>query len=155
MILIAHRGLINGPDLNLENTEFAISVCLSQGYDVEVDVWFDIENNTWWSGHDKPTYNVSQELILQKGLWLHCKNFAAATRLRYIINEYPHLNFFWHENDKRTLTSQGYWWTYPNNDLSFASIALMPEWYSTLENLDLCLTWNCAGICSDYVGVIK
>lgn len=155
MILIAHRGLINGPNSKLENTEFAISVALAEGFDVELDVWFDNTDRTWYLGHDKPTYKTSLEFIAQKGLWIHCKNYIAALQLRDLVFQHKHLHFFWHENDARTLTSQGYWWTFPNKELGFSSIALMPEWYVNIENLDLCKTWNCAGICSDYVGVLK
>lgn len=153
MILIAHRGLINGPNAGLENTEFAASVCLTEGFDVELDVWFIDQN--WYLGHDAPTNITTFEFIKQPRLWIHCKNIEACNMLRAWTNELPYLNFFWHENDERTLTSQGYWWTYPNRELGYASIAVMPERHINLENLDLCKTWNCAGICSDYVGVMK
>jgi hypothetical protein len=155
MILIAHRGLINGPNRQLENTEFAITVALTEGFDVEVDVWFDENDQSWFLGHDGPTHNTTLEFLSQPGLWLHCKNMPAANKLRASICGYPNLNFFWHENDQRTLTSQGYWWTFPNQELGYASVAVMPEWYINVENLDLCKTWNCSGICSDYVGAMK
>ena len=66
MILIAHRGLINGPDTRLENTEFAASVCLSEGFNVELDIWF-IEDN-WYLGHDAPTHVTTFEFIKQPAL---------------------------------------------------------------------------------------
>lgn len=153
MILIAHRGLINGPDSKKENTEFAISVCLIEGYNVEVDLWLD--DNEWYLGHDAPTYKTSLEFITQKGLWIHCKNVKAANELRMLVPAYRHLNYFWHESDERVLTSQGYWWTYPNKELGIASIALMPEWYTETQYLSLCKNWNCAGICSDYVSLMR
>jgi hypothetical protein len=39
MKLIAHRGLFNGPDVNLENRPQQIETALSRGFDCEVDLW--------------------------------------------------------------------------------------------------------------------
>ena len=38
-LLIAHRGLTDGPDQDKENTLSAIIAARTQGFDVEVDVW--------------------------------------------------------------------------------------------------------------------
>ena len=54
MKLIAHRGLTNGPDVNLENRPQQIELALSKDYHCEVDVWF--VDNTWFLGHDFPLY---------------------------------------------------------------------------------------------------
>ena len=40
MILISHRGNIDGPEPNTENKPSRIQYTISQGYDVEVDFWF-------------------------------------------------------------------------------------------------------------------
>ena len=39
MIYIAHRGLTNGPDAQLENNPFQIAKAVKEGYDCEVDLW--------------------------------------------------------------------------------------------------------------------
>ena len=41
MILIAHRGNINGPSLAMENTCVYIDSAIKLGYDVEIDVWYN------------------------------------------------------------------------------------------------------------------
>jgi hypothetical protein len=143
MKLIAHRGLINGPDINLENKPEQIKLALSQGFDCEIDVWF--RNSQWFLGHDHPVYKINFEFLEQPGLWIHAKNLDAL----YVLGADLKLNFFWHQNDNYTLTSQGYIWTYPDLPLTQNSISVMPEWgHSDLSSY----TPNCFGICSDYVG---
>ena len=53
---------------------------------------------------------------------------------------------FWHQNDDLTLTSNGYFWTYPGKDLTSNSIAVLPEISKTYT-----LEKKIAGICSDYI----
>jgi hypothetical protein len=143
MKYIAHRGLFNGPDSNLENNPDQIKLALAKGYDCEIDLWYK-SNGGFFLGHDAPTYNVEYEFISSEGLWIHAKNLAA---LYYLTN--TPLNYFWHEGDERTLTSHQYIWTYPEKTLSKRSIMLMPEWADpTLESTR---TVECFGICSDYI----
>ena len=53
MILISHRGNLDGPTPKEENRIEYIENALGEGYQVEVDVW-------WWDGfylgHDEPEY---------------------------------------------------------------------------------------------------
>lgn len=151
MILIAHRALTKGPDPSRENTPSAITECLQNHLHVEVDVWHD--GNQWYLGHDAPTINVSWQFLTQVGLWIHAKNWDAAQALLNLHKHNTSVNFFWHENDERTLTSQGYWWTYPGKPLGERSIAVMPEWHE--PNRQVWQTWPCAGICSDWVGHLE
>ena len=64
------------------------------------------------------------------------------------LEKMSHLNchYYWHEDDKYTLTSKGYIWTYPGNKLinKEKSICVMPE----NNQKDI---YNCAGICSDNI----
>ena len=74
MIYIAHRGLIDGPDVNLENRPQQIEQSLNQGYHCEVDVWY--VNDKWFLGHDRPDYEVPYEFLEQYGYkfyWVVCK----------------------------------------------------------------------------------
>lgn len=142
MKLIAHRGLFNGPDKTLENTVDQIELALANGYDSEIDVWYD---NDWYLGHDKAETKIEFSFLMKPRLWIHAKNIDALYMLRY-----TGLNYFWHQNDDFTLTSLGYIWTYPGKILTSNSICVMPEWenatLSHVKNL------NCHGICSDFVG---
>ena len=146
MILIAHRGLTEGPNKDLENKPEQIKKSLKEGFDCEVDVWW--QDYRWFLGHDAPTYEVDYEFLRQSGLWIHAKNVNAL----YVLGADPTLNYFWHQNDDFTLTSQGDIWTYPGKDLTQNSVQVLPEWNDpALENID----FNCLGICSDYVSRIR
>ena len=146
MILIAHRGLINGPGKEFENKPAQIEVALAMQFDCEVDVW--LKNGEWFLGHDGPTYPIDFEFLEQPGLWIHAKNLAAL----YVLSE-TNLNYFWHQEDDFTMTSHGYIWTYPGKQLSKNSIMVLPEWHdATLENAR---SATCAGICSDFVGSLR
>jgi len=154
MKLIAHRALLNGPNQSLENRPEQISFVLEKGYEAEVDVW--MEKDQWWLGHDKPTYKTSLDFLKQTGLWIHTKNFEAADGLLSLINQGWNFNVFSHDSDDRTLTSHGFWWTYPQQKLGKFSISVMPEWYIHMSDLpELPLKLNCAGICSDWVEIMK
>jgi hypothetical protein len=145
MKLIAHRGLVNGPDSNLENLPGQILLSLEAGYDCEIDVSYI--DGKWMLGHDTPDYEVPFEFLTQPGLWIHAKNLEALYELSK-----TDLVYFWHQNDDRVITSNGYIWTYPDKKLTDRSIMLMPEWSNpSLENLNL----NCYAICSDYITKIK
>ena len=115
MKLIAHRGNINGKNPNRENSISHIEKALKLGYDVEIDVWYI--NGEWILSHDNPhnkhattfVHKVNFDFITKPKLWLHCKNIEA------MINLYTSgTNYFWHENDKYTITSEGHIWCFPN-----------------------------------------
>ena len=74
MILISHRGNTNGKFESYENEPAYIDKAISEGFDVEIDVWM-IEG-VLFLGHDKPQYGVSQHWFSERyeKLWIHCKN---------------------------------------------------------------------------------
>ena len=141
MKLIAHRGLINGPNKRIENQPVTIKSSLEKGYDCEIDLW--VLDDRFYLGHDEPQYNITREFLNQPGLWIHAKNLTA---LHWLLD--TDLNYFWHELDKYTLTSRGYIWAYPGNRVTDRSVQVMPEMADlTLSNLD----WDCFAICSDWI----
>lgn len=146
MIFIAHRGLTDGADSKLENRPEQILKSLDEGFHCEIDVRYI--DGRWMLGHDNPDYEVNYEFLEQYGLWIHAKNLDAL----YVLGANKKLNFFWHQNDDFTLTSQGEIWTFPEKPLTRDSIMLMPEWHD--PNFER-LNFNCLGICSDYVRRIK
>ncbi len=151
--LIAHRALINGPNSQLENHPTQVQQCLHAGYDVEIDLRF--QNQQWWLGHDQADYTVNTDFLCQPGLWIHAKDHSAAFELSQLWQIHPQLNFFWHEDDQRTMTSQGIWWSLAHHPMSIHSVAVMPEWHLGEDKMAQCASWQCAGICSDYVGSIR
>jgi hypothetical protein len=140
MILISHRGNINGRFESYENEPNYIDLAISKGFDVEIDIHM-IEGNLYL-GHDDPQYGITQNWLNQRidELWLHCKNIEAVEWFSFISG----FNYFWHQEDILTLTSKGYIWAYPGKQPIKKSIAVMPELYN--DNLNYC-----TGICSDYI----
>lgn len=141
MKLISHRGNTKGPSKELENSPGLIERAISKGFDVEVDVWY--VDGKFMLGHDQPTFEMGSYWLYHPKLWRHAKNLAA---LRRMLSAGVHC--FWHENDARTLTSQGYVWTFPGVEYDDRSVIVIqgqpPE-----------KTPNVYGICSDYVELIK
>ena len=140
MVLISHRGNIEGKNTDKENHPDYIDQALSLGYQVEIDVW--LINNELFLGHDEPQYPINQEWLYDRisKLWVHCKNIQAIEW----FNSIGRFNYFWHENDTVTLTSKQDIWAYPGKQPIKNSIAVMPEIYD--EDVSQCL-----GVCSDYI----
>jgi glycerophosphoryl diester phosphodiesterase len=139
MIVIAHRANLQGPSPLTENSIESIQECFSYGFHVEIDVWF--ENGNFWLGHDEPTYKVENlDILRDEKSWCHAKNLEAALELHDIDAHY-----FWHQTDDFTLTSRGYFWTYPGKKLCEKSIAVLPEWGLHEESYSLSL-----GVCTDF-----
>ena len=137
MILISHRGNLNGPDPKNENSHEYIDIAIENGFDVEVDVYF--YKNNFYLGHDEPTYLSSLEYLENKKIWCHAKNMEAMEAFYK-----TKCHYFWHETDSLTLTSKGYYWTYPGKKLFENSICVLPE-QSNYKN------YFCRGLCSDYI----
>ena len=139
MILISHRGNLNGPQPENENKPEYVDIAL-KNFNVEIDVFF--YKKEFWLGHDKPEYKINNLNWLKNNkLWVHAKNLDALNELL----EHPSIHSFWHQNDDVTLTSRGYMWTYPNKKLFNKSIAVINK-KNNRENV-----LKCSGICSDYI----
>jgi hypothetical protein len=138
MIIIAHRGLLEGPDQSLENKPEQIDAAIDLGFDVEVDIHYI--DGKYFLGHDEPQYGIQLDWLLSRkdNLWVHCKNIASLLKLKKTS-----LNYFWHENDTVALTSRCFVWAYPGKQPIKNSIAVLPE----LNNDP---TGECFGICTDY-----
>lgn len=143
MILISHRGNLLGPIPEEENTPIYIDKAISEGFDVEIDVWF--KDKTWYLGHDYPTYKIEISWLLEREpkLWIHCKNLESLIEIKNYC-----LHYFWHENDEFTLTSKNYIWAFPRKSPIKKSIVLLPE----IHQNDIT---GCKGVCSDYVNNYK
>ena len=137
MILISHRGNLSGPLKEEENKPEYIIHALNKGFDVEIDVFF--VNGNFFLGHDKPKYKVKKDFLLNSKIWCHSKNIEALDNLKKIDAHY-----FWHQNDDVTITSKGFFWTYPGKKLTHNSICVLPEWNNEKK-------FDCIGICSDFI----
>ena len=142
MILISHRGNINGRVESSENNPSYVDLAISNEYDVEVDVWY--LEGVLYLGHDKPQYGVDFRWFRDRlsKLWIHCKNVESILYFKECGYEF---NYFWHQEDDITLTSKNNIWTFPGKKLTKRSIAVLPESVKDWELTD------CFGVCSDYI----
>ena len=142
MILIAHRGNLNGKS-NKENKPGYIHKALWQGFDVEIDVWY--VDGEFWLGHDIPHYKIEENFLENPRLWCHAKSIDTL----YKMTSNSLIHCFWHQDDDVTLTSRGYLWTLPGKQLTKKSICVLPEFGD--KKGKVILPKNVAGICSDFV----
>jgi hypothetical protein len=139
MILIAHRGNINGSKPELENCPKYIDEAIEKEFNVEIDVWYKYGH--FYLGHDKPVYHVDLEWLLYRAdvLWVHAKNLDALVALKDTA-----LNIFWHQNDEYTLTSKGYIWAYPTSEVN-QKVIIVDDYFTPH------LVKEAGGICSNNI----
>lgn len=142
MILISHRGNIDGPRPEMENKPSYILQAIQYGFNCEIDVHFS--DGKFYLGHDEPQYDFPLSLLEQyhTKLWIHCKNIEALYTLNNIDSLGSKLNYFWHDVDKATLTSKGFIWSVENIN---RGILVMPESFSRTPNEET------LGVCSDEI----
>jgi hypothetical protein len=144
MILIAHRGNVNGIVKEKENHPDYLKKALALGYGIETDVW--LVNGGFFLGHDGPQHEITEGFfgeIDRSKAWYHAKNAAA---LEYLTGR-KDVTCFWHQDDEFTLTSDGHIWVHANTkELPQNSICVLPEIRESNENLK-----NCYAICSDFI----
>ena len=143
MIKIAHRGNTNGPSPEKENSPSYIMGAIDKGFDCEIDLWKTDEG--LFLGHDGPDYEIGETFLFDfsSKLWIHCKNLKA---LEFSLEYRDALKSFWHQNDAYTLTSNGYIWTYPGQNVIRQSILvdLHPNALRRVQE-------SIYGICADYL----
>jgi hypothetical protein len=144
MILISHRGNINGIDSAQENAIPYINNALELGYHVEIDVRG--MNGKLFLGHDEIQEEISGDFLSNQKFWIHAKNTEAVELLvNWNNTSKNHIHWFWHQQDDITLTSLNYVWTYPGKEISSGAIAVLPE---NFPGWDL---EKAGGICSDNI----
>jgi hypothetical protein len=138
MFLISHRGNLYGPDRSFENTPTQISKTLEMGYHCEIDVWKNSDG--FFLGHDDPKYEIKKEFLKNEKLWCHAKNLSALESMLY-----HGVHCFWHETDKFTITSKGYIWTFPEEEVTKNSV-IVHKGSSWKEK-----NYDCAAVCTDFI----
>ena len=139
MLLIAHRGNINGKNLKQENTIEYITKALQEGYHCEIDVC-KFDGKQFYLGHDEPQEPVDMKWLRDNNLWCHAKTFNALEAMTAFG-----IHCFYHKNDEYTITSRGWIWAYPGQPVGRWTIAVHPEKLHPADVL------KCAGVCSDHV----
>ena len=135
MIIISHRGNLNGLNANLENSPEQIDKAISVGFKVEVDLWY--KSNFFWLGHDNANHKITPKFLIKRKskLFVHAKN-QLAFHEAYKLN----LNVFWHNF---VLTSWGNLWAFPNKCILDNRIEVLLDIKSDT------LIPSCYGICTD------
>lgn len=150
MRLISHRGNINGKNELLENSPSYIDIAIKEGYDVEIDLWID--NDEFYLGHDEPTYPITLNWLVDRSLklWVHCKDLKTIEELKRLEDEngLRNINYFYHQTDDVTMTSEGILWVYPGKQPIQYSVAVLPE--TNKDDVS-----KCYGICSDIIETYK
>ena len=172
--IIAHRANIGGPNPDVENNPEQIDKCIAEGYDIEIDLRYDDLTKTLWLGHDSPDYKVTWYWLAQRirYLWVHCKTYNTLCELsdqslpkeRGYDVDTGGCNYFWHQEDDYTITSNNIIWAYPGKPYSDMkmlketqnlsnTVIVMPEWnkldWGSLQVL------RCYGICTDHPEKLK
>ena len=137
MYLISHRGNLNGVESENENNPNYLKIAIDKGFNVEVDVRFEEEK--FYLGHDFSQYEVNKDFLLNENIWCHAKTHSALLALDKI-----NAHYFWHQEDDYTITSKGFFWTFPGKKLLKKSICVLPE-KANYKKID------CLGICSDFI----
>lgn len=144
MIYIAHRGNINGPNKERENSPDYLLEAIEKGYFVETDLWVvtSEDKEKLYLGHDEPQYEINIDYLLgiKEKLFCHCKNIQA---LKFIITKYPDIECFFHDLDECVLTSKNKIWNNVGKELTEKSICVMPERVNQIPK-------NCLGVCTDF-----
>ena len=139
---IAHRGLIDGPNHQAENSMTTITEWCRQGRASEIDIWW--HQGRFWIGHDEPREPVSPEFLRSEYLWIHAKNPAALYHLQKLSNEKGWgLRIFYHTDEDYVLTTTGDTIIYPGLPDMEGWTYMMPEMASMIPSV-------AAKICSDY-----
>jgi hypothetical protein len=137
----AHRGNINGPNYETENSPLAVELAIQQGYDCEVDLW--VLDGRLYFGHDGPKYSVTVPFLIRNsgGILFHAKNPEA---LSYCLDHNMHC--FFHQYDDYTMTNQGIPICYPNRTYFNNCLLMLSENFAEIDTIKL------YGICSDFIG---
>ena len=146
MVLISHRGNLNGRIEKRENSPEYINEALKLGYDVEIDVWFEYGQFTL--GHDFGYHHVDKSFLINSHLWCHAKDqetLRELLRLRMV-------HCFFHQQDDCTLTSQNMIWCYPGKEITSPFSIILLEEPNDSPGVQ---KMGYAGICSDYISTYK
>jgi len=149
MLLISHRGNLNGPDKSIENKPEHLEYVM-KNYSVEVDL--RVHKDKLYLGHDECQYPIDRKWLFEYSplLWIHCKDHEA---LRFCSTLTFYINYFWHDTDDYTMTNMRFIWAYPGKKkVNNLTILVKPEdHWSQSEIIEM----QPFGICSDFVEQYK
>lgn len=181
--IIAHRGLLEGPDLGLENTKSNIEKALSMGFDVEIDIQHTESNGQIYIGHDrvkeeckfknKEFYGL-MEKYPNSIAWMHCKTLQSLSDLLMNYDLPSNCEIFAHDKDFASITYPlGCVWSYPQKYVGLVNLSyyidVLPETWGPPSSFkdrygskidpswfdDKPYKFEPYGICTDYPIILK
>jgi hypothetical protein len=143
---ISHRGNLEGKIGSNENTTHYVNQAMEKGYDVEIDVRF--KDNTLYMGHDEPDEEIIPDWLLKNAdrLWIHCKDLDSMIFISKSPILHNQLNYFGHSQDPFVLTSKGFLFCLPSDNLDSNCVLVMPEHF----NFTLKPSNNAYAVLTDY-----
>lgn len=146
MIIIAHRGNLNGPE-NREHNINQLEFVIKSGFNVEIDIRLS-NDNCFYIGHDEKKHKIELNWIIKykNYLWIHCKDNRSF--IYFNSNKILNFNYFWHDKDEFTLTSRGFIWAYPSSKIFQNAINVKPE--INIDDNTLIKHKPIFGICTDF-----
>ncbi len=76
MLIISHRGNLNGPEGSGDCDRDRVLLALRLGFDVEIDV--RCHQRECWVGHDEPLYRLSELVVpISARIWFHAKDLES------------------------------------------------------------------------------
>jgi len=160
VIFYSHRGNTEGPVSARENSPKYIDEAIEKGFHVEIDL--RSVNDRLLLGHDFPTYPVSLMWLRERksSLLIHAKDLHVAcglSTLRRVEPEYD-FTFFCHSTEPFVLMSNGLVWLH-DMSCAYRMVEASTSYVLPLISMELVNTYpkqpNCAGVCSDFVSVLK
>jgi len=98
--IISHRGNIEGAVPELENHPDYV-LAASKLYVVEIDIWF--RDNSFFTGHDSPRFEVDKFFIQNKSFLLHAKDVETMVELKKL----PDLEIYYQDSNLVACTTKG------------------------------------------------
>ena len=146
MILISHRGNLDGRIPEKENSEEYIDTAIKLGFHVEIDV--RTNNNELYLGHDEAQYLINLNWLIDRSefLFIHVKDFES---FNFLIN-YDKLKIFFHTCEEHVIINNTkLLWSHDLKNISKKSIIPL----LSLDDIKLHshLKNDVFGICSDYI----
>tara|TARA_X000000950_G_C13852748_1_gene635255 strand:- start:1099 stop:1635 length:537 start_codon:yes stop_codon:yes gene_type:complete len=155
LIVIAHRGLLEGPAKNLENNPENIIFNIKNYPNLFNEVDINIVKDAIYTGHDKPTYKIDLEFILNNktNLILHIKklDYDSAYTIDTLLELYESCHCFCHEEDNFTITNKGLIWSHPKMGINKNTVCVMPEKVMSISSEAFIKNLNLLkGVCTDF-----
>lgn len=105
MLIVAQKGLVYGPDAEVENSPELLENTMSSDILCHCDIWWYKEK--WWLGEYRPQYQISEKWLetYRSFLFLHIRNYQGISKICEYNEKYTWFSLF---NNKICTASNGH-----------------------------------------------